>query len=63
MTSRLCIKKGKENVAIDALSRRPNLVSITSVKSDIWKKIQEHWEEDPELKQLIQQVQQNIHGG
>lgn len=43
-------KKGRENVVADVLSKRPNLAAISSFKSDLWKKIQEHWEDDPELK-------------
>lgn len=49
-------KKGRENVTADAFSRRPNLATISSVKSDLLEKIQKNWEEDTELNQLISTI-------
>jgi len=62
-------KKGKENVAADALSRKPvgetlpiteaKLTALSIANSELWENIQKQWIEDPELVQLIQQLQQD----
>ena len=49
-------KKGADNGAADALSRRPILMAISTVKSEMWDKLYVLWQQDPELNQLIKEL-------
>ena len=55
-------KKGRENVAADALSRMYSsdlaLMAISSISSDLMSQIQASWDNDRELRSLITQLQQ-----
>lgn len=57
-------KKGKENSATNALSRINGtelmVIAILSVSSDLMQEIQQSWEHDPYLSQLILKLQQQL---
>ena len=59
----ICYKKGKENVAADALSRihcsELLAMAVSSVSSNLMSEIQKSWEDDSSLKLIISQLQQN----
>ena len=62
MIMRFAIKKGRENIAADSLSRIHSgevvLMAISSISSDLMAQIQSSWENDRELRQLITELQQ-----
>ena len=56
-------KKGRENLAVDALSRVSHtgqLQAITAVTSTMVNQIKRIWEQDPKLQQIISAKQQNV---
>jgi hypothetical protein len=58
-------KKGKENVVVDALSRKydkeGSLFSLSFIVVDWLKEVSHKWFQDPKLYSLIQQLQQDPH--
>jgi hypothetical protein len=61
-------KKGKENVVVDALSKKyedeGSLFSLSFIVVDWLKAVSQEWFQDPKISFLIQQLQQypNIYG-
>ena len=53
-------RKGASNVVADTLSRKPDgeFLAITVVHTDLFDRIQLTWTKDPQLVQLITQLQQ-----
>jgi hypothetical protein len=56
-------KKGKENVVVDALSRKyeeeGSLFSLSFIVVDWLKEVFHEWFQDPKISSLIQQLQQD----
>ena len=58
----ICYKKGKENIATDALFRIHSsellIITVYSISTNIIDEIQKTWENDPALRILISQLKQ-----
>jgi hypothetical protein len=56
-------KKGKENVVVDALSRKyeedGSLFSLSFIVTDWLQEVHQEWLQDPKLSRLIQTLQQD----
>jgi hypothetical protein len=63
MIMRLFYKKGKENVVVDALSRKyeeeGSLFSLSFIVVDWLQVVRQEWLQDPKISSLIQKLQQD----
>lgn len=63
MTTLFPIKKGKDNVVADALSRREEpiqLCSISGVQAQLLEDVKNSWLQDPVLQKLITSIQTTV---
>ncbi|XP_010456833.1 PREDICTED: uncharacterized protein LOC104738343 [Camelina sativa] len=56
-------KQGKENIVVDALSRRYALISTLDVKLMGFEQVKEIYEKDPDFKDVYKSCEREAHGG